>query len=190
MTSVRPLTNSEAGLCGRRFQRCLPQCERLASFTKQPCVPSRNCRGKEGGETMIMAVAALVREKPKPSDADINNAIKPNSQTPTPASLPPRNRSSMCGRPTPGGDPLDSLIPPGACGRGQRQSGPPVVVTQGGGIPCLRHPVLGAMANALRVGDRPRVAPGMGCCWAGKGGLGCSFMAISLGGGGSSSTGG
>jgi hypothetical protein len=61
---------------------------------------------------MIMAVAALVREKPKPSDADINNAIKPNSQTPTPASLPPRNRSSMCGRPTPGGDPLDSLIPP------------------------------------------------------------------------------
>jgi isoquinoline 1-oxidoreductase alpha subunit len=24
---------------------------------------------------MIMAVAALVREKPKPSDADINNAI-------------------------------------------------------------------------------------------------------------------
>ena len=74
---------------------------------------------------MIMAVAALVREKPKPSDADINNAIKPNSQTPTPASLPPRNRSSMCGRPTPGGDPLDSLIPPGACGRGQRQSGPP-----------------------------------------------------------------
>jgi len=37
---------------------------------------------------MIMAVAALVREKPKPSDADINNAIKPNSQTPTPASPP------------------------------------------------------------------------------------------------------
>jgi hypothetical protein len=26
------------------------------------------------------------------------------------------------------------------------------------------------------------VAPAMGCCWAGKGGLGCSFMAISRGG--------
>jgi hypothetical protein len=34
------------------------------------------------------------------------------------------------------------------------RAGRRVIVTQGGGIPCLRHPVLGAMANALRVGDQ------------------------------------
>jgi pimeloyl-ACP methyl ester carboxylesterase len=98
-------------------------------------------------------VAKIVAVAPGPP-GNIQAAATIASETPAKLEVrPPHEIGHLCcARPTPrgppGGDPLDSLIPPRRLWSWTTaRAGRRVIVTQGGGIPCLRHPVLAAMAT-------------------------------------------